>query len=305
MFHWPLLSLSLSIIRFQCATHPLSDDDYFDKQILPHKLSIQARRRPCLNVTENGTGINGCEGRRPPKIDLPKYAASGSDYSDMTHFDIKIPGEHTLEGETFDAEIQMLHVHLTIPRVATIAVPIRAKEGGYNSEFQWILNEFQTVFDNHKDQCEESKRARNLRQQQPQPLEEVGEPVLYRNATTSRKLQASMNRRHFNPYVDELMPSMFFYRYDGSITEPPCLDITWWVIDEPAVIGMDQLKQLKTLLFGHVDENCNPTSVHNKDQEAVRPIQPLGENRVIQHCPTGSFRSDESKGRPPGKRCRA
>jgi carbonic anhydrase len=223
----------------------------------------------------------------------------------MMHMDIKIPGEHTLEGEAFDAEIQMLHVHLTAPRVAAIGVPIRAKQGGYNTEFQWILNEFQTVFDDHNDKCEESKRTRNLRQQQPQPLDEVEEPVLYPNATTSRKLQDNVNRQHFNPYTDELMPSMFFYRYDGSITEPPCLDITWWVIDEPCVIGLEQLKQLKTLLFGHVDENCNPTSVHNKDQEVVRPIQPLGENRVIQHCPPGSFISDESKGRPPGNFCRA
>ena len=100
------------------------------------------------------------------------------------------------------------------------------------------------------------------------------------------------------------MPGMFFYRYDGSITEPPCKDITWWVMDQPAIISIDQLQQLKILLFSHVDANCQPTSVHNVNQSSVRPIQPLGQDRVIQHCPAGSFRSDISKGRPQAKRCR-
>ena len=300
-----VFSLSIYLISiFQCATHPLSDDEYFEKQILPHKLSIKNRRRSCLNVNEDGTGRGSCGGRKPPMVDFPKYAASGSDYADLQHTDFKIPGEHTLEGERFDAEIQLMHVHLTAPRVAGIAIPVRAKADGFNREFQYILNEFQKVWDDDKAKCEASKR--NLRQQpQTSSWDEVEEPILYPNATSSRELQDNINRRHFNPYTDELMPGMFFYRYDGSITEPPCLDITWWVMDKPCVISFGQLNQLKKLLFGHVDENCKPTSVHNKDQEVVRPIQPLGEDRVVQHCPAGSFKSDAAKGRKPGKRCRA
>jgi len=245
-------------------------------------------------------------------VDYPRYASWGSAYSDMHHMDIKIPGEHTLEGVRFDAEFQMFHTHLSNDRASSIAVPVRGVPGVYNQEFQWILNEFQNVYNRHKVECDASRR--NLRQEkeslqqqsQPEP-----EPPLVTNSTVTdaRELQFNdppdIHRRKFNPYSDALMPGMFFYRYDGSITEPPCRDITWWVMDEPAIIGLGQLNQLKRLLFTHVDGDCNPTSVHNKDQMSVRPIQPLGEDRVIQHCPTGSFKSDIAKGRNPAKRCRA
>lgn len=292
-------------IRTECATDPLSDDDAFEKQILPHKLSIVSQRRPCTDpIRDDGRGEGRCEGSlRPPMVDYPKYASFGSAYSDMHHMDIKIPGEHTLEGVRFDAEIQMFHTHHTIDRISSIAVPVRGVPGVYNEEFQWILNEFQNVYDRHQGECDASRR--NLRQQK-EPMQQQSQTE---SATDSRELQFNkppdIHRQKFNPYADALMPGMFFYRYDGSITEPPCRELTWWVMDEPAIIGLAQLNQLKTLLFTHVDGDCNPTSVHNQDQMSVRPIQPLGEDRVIQHCPAGSFKSDIAKGRKPAKRCRA
>ena len=265
------------------------DDDAFEKQILPHKLSIVTKRRPCKTewgVLKNGFGTGHCRGvDRPPMVDYPKYASNGASASDMHHMDIKIPGEHTLEGEEpFDAEFQLFHAHLTHPRVSSIAIPVRATAKGFNQEFQWILDEFQEVYDRHYAECAATLTQRNLRQQHEQNHT--------RHAT------------FFNPYSDALMPGMFFYRYDGSITEPPCKAITWWVMDQPAIISINQLQQLKILLFSHVDSNCQPTSVHNVNQSSVRPIQPLGEYRVIQHCPAGSFRSDISKGRPQAKSCR-
>jgi hypothetical protein len=98
----------------------LSDDNAYTKEILPHKLSVVAKGRPCLNVEENGFGVGDCDTNRPPTVDYPKYSSAGSDYSDMHHFDIKVPGEHTLEGESFDAEIQIFHVHLSDARFTSI-----------------------------------------------------------------------------------------------------------------------------------------------------------------------------------------
>ena len=110
--------------------------------------------------------------------------------------------------------------------------------------------------------------------------------------------------RKFNPYSEAFMPSIFFYRYDGSMTEPPCMDITWWVMYDPMTISLGQLDQLKRILFTHVDPDCTPTSVHNADQSVARPIQPLGEDRDIELCDPKTFRSDIDKGRGPGNICR-
>jgi carbonic anhydrase len=222
------------------------------------------------------------------------------------NYDIKIPGEHTLEGVAFDAEIQMLHVHPgDVPRMGSIAVPVRAtNETGYNVEFQMVINQFQLLYDTHAQTC----ARRNLRQRQADDddnnnnndKDEDKEPIPDDLVVVNRP-------NKFDPYQVALMPTMFFYRYDGSITEPPCKDITWWVMMEPMIISMNQLDQLKTILFTHVDpeEGCRRTSVHNADQSVARPLYDLGTDREIQKCEEGIFRSDLSKGRPPGNRCEA
>jgi carbonic anhydrase len=261
-------------------------------------------RRECLDVDDPM-----CSTGRPPVADYPRYSSTLTPYSDLMNLDIKVPGEHTLEGESFDAEIQMLHTHLDPDpaRVSSIGIPIRATADGYNSEFQELLDQFQLTYDEHELECL-LRRGRNLRTGNRQ---EAGDhhhddvEDLYGNSTRmdERKLQQS---RKFNPYSTAFMPDIFFYRYDGSITEPPCLDITWWVMIDPMIISHDQLHQIKKILFLHMDpsNDCSPTSVHNSEQSVTRPIQPLGEDREIQKCSEGIFVSDERKGRGDGNICR-
>ena len=131
-------------------------------------------------------------------------------FSDLLNYDIKIPGEHTIKGESFDAEIQMLHMHPEDRRVSSIGVLVRARDGGFNWRFQEILDEFQQVYDQHAFECA-NPGVEYVPPERPSP------------------------QGRFYPYADELMPTIFFYRYDGSITEPPCKDITWYVV----IQGMD------------------------------------------------------------------
>ena len=80
--------------------------------------------------------------------------------------------------------------------------------------------------------------------------------------------------------------------------------LTWWVMIEPMIISHEQLQQLKQILLTNVDGNtCQRTSVHNTNQEATRPIQPLGEDREIQKCDVGDFVSDIEKGAGAARRC--
>jgi carbonic anhydrase len=235
-----------------------------------------------LDVLQNGLGIGTCRDNQPPMVDYPTYSSQGSDYSDMHHFDIKVPGEHTVMGETFDAEIQMFHVHLNDPRMSSIGIPIRAIGDDTNQDFQAVLDEFELVYEENWLACDGG---------------DGGNETLVDAAAPG---EARPNQ--FDPYV--FMTSMYFYRYDGSITEPPCRDITWWVMSDPLVISRAQLDQLKRLLLTNVDpDTCEFTCTHHEESVA-RPIQPLGENRVIEACGVGDFESDVEKGRPPAKQCR-
>jgi hypothetical protein len=213
-------------------------------------------------------------------------------------YDVKVPSEHTIDGKRYDAEIQMLHVHPADGRISSIGIVVEATSNGHNSDFQAILNQFQIVYDRHENTCR--RRQRNLR------FSNDTDKTLDNRDDVSAPFVRQMNVGGFDPYSDKLFPTMFFYRYDGSITEPPCKDLTWWVLTDPMTISFEQLKQVKRILFTHVDEDsCNPTSVHNEDQSVARPIFPLGSDREIQDCSAGSFQSDVDKGRLPGRRCRA
>jgi Eukaryotic-type carbonic anhydrase len=83
------------------------------------------------------------------------------------------------------------------------------------------------------------------------------------------------------------------------------LPVTWFVMAAPTMISLSQLRQLKHLLFTHVDENCQKSSVHNDEQSVARPVQPLGSlriigstnlledvPRVVTHCQEGDFEPD-------------
>lgn len=255
-------------------------------------------RRPCVDVRKTA-----CQTPNPPNADYPRYSSSITSYSDLITYDLKIPGEHTIEGESFDAEIQMLHVHPIDERVSSIGVMVKVGDdptNSHNAEFQSILDRFQSVYDAHALECNRS-RERNLRQKLDLDLQEFEVKSLMLPNT------AQLPHPHgsrFDPYSDALMPTIFFYRYDGSITEPPCKDITWWVMSKPVIIAAEQLAQLKQILFTHVDSNCRPTSVHNSDQKVARPIYPLGEDRTIQACTDGTFRSDFDKRGNEGKKCK-
>lgn len=228
-------------------------------------------------------------------VDYPKYSSDGSDYSDMHHLDIKVPGEHRFDGvEPFDAELQLFHTHLSDGRLSSIGIPVRATESDFNAEFQEILDEFQIVYSRHALEC--AANARRLR----------GEPPLQAANSTERELVSHLR---FNPYSNAFMTTIFFWRYDGSLTEPPCVPMSWWVMDAPMLISFEQLQQIKRLLFTHVDSNCHKTSVHTEEQSVARPVQPLNrdstdDRQFPQHCKPGSFRSDLEIGRGEGKRCR-
>jgi len=73
--------------------------------------------------------------------DFPNYSSSVTHLSDLLNVDIKVPGEHYIGGESFDAEIQMMHIHLNASMLAYIGIPVRAiNASGFNQEYQAVLD---------------------------------------------------------------------------------------------------------------------------------------------------------------------
>lgn len=282
----------MSKLLWQPGTLPLTDEE-IEKLIDPNSLRIKLNRRTCLDL-EN----NDCL-RRPPLADFPNYSSTGSQNSDLLHLDIKVPGEHHVRGEAFDAEIQMMHIHLNASRIAYLGIPIRATADGYNENYQALLDQFQIVYDQHEAECA-MKQRRGLRTPQGSLWTNLDKKQYSYSDDPDfqRRLQLS-SKFPFDPYT-AFMEWLFFYRYNGSSPDPPCFPVTWFVIERPIHINYQQLKQTKYLLFTHTNGNCEKTSVHNEDQSVARPIQPLGivhgteEKREIMSCMEGEFEPDET-----------
>jgi len=92
----------------------------------------------------------------------------------------------------------------------------------------------------------------------------------------------------------KIMRSHYFYGYKGSLTEPPCTPFAhWYIIDEPMLLSTRQIEQLKSILFDHVDKDCNPTSA-DYNGSVARPIQQSVSAKIWQ-CTCHDFLSDMEK----------
>jgi len=97
----------------------------------------------------------------------------------------------------------------------------------------------------------------------------------------------------WDPHHEMLVPSIHFWRYDGSLTEPPCGEwVSWFVCDKPMTISFDQLERMKKILFTHVDWDCKKTSVHNSEHSVARPVQDSA-GRPVWKCTSSDFLADK------------
>ena len=211
-------------------------------------------------------------------------------------------------------------------RLPTISALMRVKEDGHNYYLQTMIDAFQHESDLHRAQCAESiRRGRRLvsdfhsnvfvdvKTTATNDMEDrnddaggtsgyyetwgdystlLEDPEFIAEGERHREL---MQSGVWHPHHEMLIPTYWFYGYDGSLTEPPCTEIvSWFVMDTPMTIGRSQLEQLKDILFNHVDANCRRTSVHY-DESVARPIQDSA-GRQVWRCTQENFPPDSERG---------
>uniref|UniRef100_A0A7S2P2Q1 Alpha-carbonic anhydrase domain-containing protein n=1 Tax=Leptocylindrus danicus TaxID=163516 RepID=A0A7S2P2Q1_9STRA len=89
-----------------------------------------------------------------------------------------------------------------------------------------------------------------------------------------------------------MWPTIWYYRYDGSLTTPPCTpNVHWRVLDEPMKISRKQFKQLAKLLVSYRNDECEPASFASPKGEMFRPLQPTNPDNQWHtvHCTKENF----------------
>jgi Eukaryotic-type carbonic anhydrase len=276
-------------------------------QIQPNKLRILYQRRPCgdlLNIA--------CQEPDPPHADFPN---GWGGFADTTHVDFKIPSEHLINGQRYDAEMQVYNLHPDRERMAAHAQVITAEPNSHNWYFEQALLAFEFEYERDLAICAASvRRDRQLVTDMHVVLGSNGNNVTttsqfvdyetwaqystimdhprYEQYSEEMKTHRHLQNVGFDPLNPMLVPSIHFYRYEGSITEPPCGEfVSWFVTDVPMIISTDQLVRLKTYLFNHVNTMCMRTSVHHAESVA-RPIQEIA-GRPVHLCTSRDFGPDD------------
>ena len=114
------------------------------------------------------------------------------------------------------------------------------------------------------------------------------------NSTSSSQHQQRRLALKWHPFHPDIQKTVHFWGYSGSFTDPPCTRdiVDWKIMDVPTPISSIQLKQLKHLLYTHVDDKCRRTSVHNSQGSVARPTQPT---LKYYKCTRDDYVSDEER----------
>ena len=174
----------------------------------------------------------------------------------VIHVDFKVPSEHWIEGRQCAAEYQIWQIQNRPDErrgAPAMAILIDDEDDKFNPHLQRALDAFQDVFDADMADCEDYKRKQRrldavfyrklqtwLGYGTSEEQIEFGEeadlgfsdildepPEIEDDFQALRgKLNARRNaedyRRVWDPWHTDLYRTVWFYGYEGSLTEPPC-----------------------------------------------------------------------------------
>ncbi|XP_043852738.1 carbonic anhydrase 6 isoform X2 [Dromiciops gliroides] len=151
--------------------------------------------------------------------------------------------EHTINGVRFDSELHIVHYNSDKYNsyeeakdkpdgLAVIAVLLKAKDKQTNPHYENFLSQLSKI-------------------------QNVGDSVTLDSIDVEHMLPPNYSR---------------YYRYNGSLTTPPCTEnVIWTVLAEPVTISTEQLKKLQNSLLDNDHETL---------QNNFREVKPLNQRKV-------------------------
>ena len=157
-----------------------------------------------------------------------------------------------------------------------------------NLHFQRLIDKWQKIFDKQWSKCDDGGNKREI-------IVKEGTSNTTYDQSMKEEEEQQHYQKHFSkpwsPFHEDIIRTIYFYGYWGSLTEPPCSDeVTYRILLEPLYISKQQLLQLQNILFNQVDDQCRRTSVQYRGSVA-RPLQDQT-NRPMWKCTNKNFKQD-------------
>uniref|UniRef100_A0A7S1YE76 carbonic anhydrase n=1 Tax=Grammatophora oceanica TaxID=210454 RepID=A0A7S1YE76_9STRA len=241
---------------------------------------------------------NGC---RNPWVELDGF---GEDEFVLVWMELHMRSEHVIEGRRYDAELQMVHMGTddNENRMAIVSLMLDASSLTDNLDLQPLLDGWQQTANNLKTSCPDRKLSvRRARPSLKSSSVKAGDEDLTESIDKTRHRQmqdgckGDVNgngcdglgpRKRIFPY--NLWPSIWYYRYAGSITAPPCTSIVQWrVMEKPLTMSTRQMKQLAQLQNSYKTSDCAEDDLLSPTGENFRPLQ--SRSQQVLHCTYDNF----------------
>jgi carbonic anhydrase len=174
------------------------------------------------------------------ETDCYAYGANGAVPHQIFHSDIHTPAEHTIGGESYDAEFHIgwRNVDSTPPKVLVVGFVFQGQEDAEEHPFLTKLLGIQTADVT------------------------VGDPV-----DLGKDWPAMLGLRS-----NTTLHGVTFFNYIGSGDVPPCLGgIDWWIADKPITVAQSQIDDVHAFI---------QTMPQTDDGKNARPIQSLDDREV-------------------------
>ena len=278
----------------QCGTNPSMQSPI----ILPEQGTSTCRSR--RQMRSRSRRFNTCDGESgtfeitptrlrvqfgrgyEPTVVLPE----GNNGIEASHMEVAVPGLHKLTEEDgsvkkYDAEYIIYYPWANKGRIVAISVLIDAVSGAQdNVMFQQLIDGWSDVTSCSHSFRMDLQRDRRL-QGEVEDRDEFEVDIL-NHSTQQRKLQLC----DFDIFHKSLVPSIYYYSYFGTLSEPPCTsNVNWKVIEKPMIISASQLQQMNALL------SQGPC----KDDEFAQDLKGRGRKtqtdagRAIEKCNTRNY----------------
>jgi len=189
----------------------------------------------------------------PPGIDPPGGIAGGISQKDASHAEFMMPSEHAIGGRKFDAEYRIMHAEDGYDTIIGVAVMISTDADAHNPFMEVLIRKWEKVT-----QCGNGRGYID---------NDMGHKEIY-----------------------NMIRSMYFWAYEGSLTTPPCSEIVQWrVIDTPVQMSKDQLERLRVLLHEGGPCRNHPLRRTLGPNGGTRPLQRDSSNSRVWRCTSNDY----------------
>jgi len=183
-----------------------------------------------------------------PKVDMG-FVKIGSDEFEAYEWIARTPSEHTIDGQLYPLEIQVLHKD---PSGKMLGVSMLFKYGQ--------SNEFLAA----------------IREQVPELPQWTVEHGAVKADLTGKHPDV-FNLEHILP-MGKVHPGgdMTFYNYAGSLTQPPCTEgVDWWVSAQPVEATKEEISNFRNAVIG-------AESTRHGNNRATQPLE--GRKVLVGHA---------------------